>query len=79
MQDGLRSGLLNAVIARNQDEKAINALGHLVREIVERDHENEGFKEWLEPLEELIKWMGSEEEGAAETGTQAITQALISS
>ena len=44
MQDQLRTGLLNAVISRNNNLRTVGALGLLIREIVEKDDENDGFK-----------------------------------
>ena len=69
LQDTVRSGLLSAVLARQNDLRTLAALGLLLREVVEKDNENGNFEEWIEPLGELIKWMGSEEEGTADSGT----------
>ena len=48
IQDAIRSGLLNAAVARLANIKAMRALGLLVREIAELDNKvKDGFNEWL--------------------------------
>lgn len=51
IQDAIRSGLLNAAVARYTNIKAMGALGLLVREIAELDNKvKDGFNEWVEPI-----------------------------
>jgi hypothetical protein len=40
----------------------MGALGFLIRQILELDNQvKDGFNEWIDPLSEMIKWMGSDE------------------
>lgn len=66
IQDAIRSGILNVAIGRYRNIKALGSLGLFIREIIELDNKvKDGFKEWIDPLGELIKWMASEEAGTA--------------
>ena len=48
IQDALRSGLLNCVLARANDMKCMSGLGLLIRQIVEVDNQSQGgFDEWV--------------------------------
>jgi hypothetical protein len=39
----------------------MSALGFIIRQILELDSQvKDGFNEWIDPLNEMIKWMGSD-------------------
>lgn len=74
IQDLLRSGLLNVAVARYKNIKTMGTLGLLIREILELDNKvKDGFNEWIDPMGEMIKWMGLDEgPGIAEAGNHIV-------
>ena len=47
LQDAVRSGLLNSVLALQCSLKCMSALGLLIRELIEIDNSHGAFNEWL--------------------------------
>jgi hypothetical protein len=52
------------VVMLYRDRRVVQALGLLIREIVEVD----GLEPWMEPFGELLKWMASEDHEVVEAG-----------
>jgi hypothetical protein len=55
---------MNCVVALYEDLRCVQALGLLIREIVEID----SLDPWLEPFTELLSWVSSDEPAIVEAG-----------